>query len=113
MKRQDRKVWSALADLLPDGDLCLWCRYQECYGACEDGISECKHPLWKVQDHSEDVPVMDCWGFRPIRWLTVSDAADIVGTALANNWDAFQFINTDDGQILVSGRNSRKVEAIA
>ncbi|MFA5354456.1 MAG: hypothetical protein WC291_09515 [Thermodesulfovibrionales bacterium] len=64
--------------------LCCFCCYAEFVGsACDDGYSECHHPLSAVEPCADNIdPDSDCWGFRLMGHLTVSDVADIVGLML-------------------------------
>ncbi len=66
------------------GWICALCKHCVSSGSiCEDGYSECEHPLDIVKDIAQDVP-FDCWAFKPR--LNVDDSADRTGELL--RWDA-------------------------
>jgi hypothetical protein len=105
MKKIDREIYVTLAAEI-DWNLCGFCRYNRCEGsACEDGWSECEHPLWEVSEYADsnvDSPGCDCWGFRP--WVNVRDCADIVGLILSLNYDPEKVVWwKEDKQIKVAG----------
>jgi hypothetical protein len=110
MKKAQREVFITLAAEI-DWEICAFCRHHYCEGyPCEDGWSECRHPLEVVQDMTAYgiAPTDDCWGFAPM--VTVSDMADIVGLILSRFDPAqTQWWKEKDGAIIVQGRNRQVI----
>jgi len=99
MNKDQREPYLILNSIeLPDGAnvvLCSWCKYAEWWGCCGDGGVNCKHPLWRISEYSDNTCDYgyDCWGFRPK--VAKQDAVDIVGIYLqgkAVDWDTVPLI---------------------
>ncbi len=86
--------------------LCCFCRHAEFIGSgCDDGYSECHHPVPAVEDRAEYIdPDSDCWGFRLRKRLMVSDVADIVGFMLYRfDSEKTTYRIEEDGTVIVQG----------
>ena len=62
-----RELWHALG-IGPEGvSLCSVCRFADHYGNCDDGWTECHHPLAVVSlELTRNAQYgSDCWAFRP------------------------------------------------
>ena len=101
VKKEERKIFKILTDEIGT-ELCFFCQFAEYHG-CDEGC-ECTHPLIeKVLDREEWLePGKDCWLFK--NRLKVEDCADIVGIALANNFDEWAYRIQDDGTVKVCGK---------
>lgn len=86
--------------------LCGFCRHAEWIGSgCDNGFAECHHPLPAVYERMDYVdPDTDCWGFRLLKRLAVSDVADIVGFMLYRfDSEKTTYRIEQDGTIIVQG----------
>jgi hypothetical protein len=102
VKKEQWEIFKVLTDEIGT-ELCFFCKFVE-YNGCGE-CCECVHPLIEKMLGLRDLlePGEDCWLFK--NRLKVEDCADIVGIALANNFDEWAYRIQDDGTIKVYGRS--------